>query len=116
MRRSSDASLSSFRFSFLPNAPELVSVSSRAITTTGTVAAVLAVLGLKTMVLMSSKDVGAEGDAFMASRQLAGEDVSAWVTVAVGVMESPAKDWVMESMVLVDVEEERRRKLDTGWR
>ena len=108
LRRSSDASLSSLRFSFLPNALELVSVSSRAMTTTGTVVAVLAVLGLKTRVLMSSKDFGAEGEAIMASRQVAGEDVSACVMVAEGVMDRPARDWVIESIVFDDVEEKAR--------
>ena len=44
--RSSEAKRSSFKLSFLPRAAEFASVSSRAITTTGTGVAVLAVLGL----------------------------------------------------------------------
>lgn len=44
--RSSDANLSSFKLSFFPSADELVSVSSRAMTTTGTGVADFAVLGL----------------------------------------------------------------------
>lgn len=46
VNRSSEARRNSFRLSFLPIAPELVSVSSRAITTTGTGVAVFAVFGL----------------------------------------------------------------------
>ena len=46
LSRSSDASRSSFKFSAFPMAPEFVSVSSRAMTTTGMVVAVLAVFGL----------------------------------------------------------------------
>ena len=53
VRRSGDAKRSSFRFNFLPKAPEFVSVSSRAITTTGTGVADFAVLGLNTSVLVS---------------------------------------------------------------
>lgn len=46
VRRSAEANLSSFKFRAFPIAPELVSVASRAITTTGTGVAVFAVLGL----------------------------------------------------------------------
>lgn len=90
--KSSDASLSSFKFSFLPNAPELVSVSSRAITTTGTGVAVFAVFGLNTSVLISSKDFGASEVALRASRQVAGEVVSLCATLPDGVIERLAKD------------------------
>lgn len=54
VKSSAGARRNSFKLSFLPNAPEFVSVSSRAITTTGTGVAVLAVLGLKTKVFTSS--------------------------------------------------------------
>lgn len=70
--------------------PELVSVSSRAITTTGTAVAVFAVFGLYTKVLMSSNDFGADPEAVRASFHSAGELVSVWVTVAVGFMARPS--------------------------
>jgi len=73
---SSEASLSSFRFNFLPKAPEFVSVSSRATTTTGTTVAVFAVFGLNTSVLISSNDFGVEDVSFKVSRQVAGDVVS----------------------------------------
>lgn len=53
VRISSEASLSSLRLSFFPMAEELVSVSSRAMTTTGTVVADFAVFGLNTRVFIS---------------------------------------------------------------
>jgi len=84
--KSSEANRSSFKLSFFPMAPELVSVSLRAITTTGTAVAVFAVFGLYTKVLMSSNDFGADPEAVRASFHSAGELVSAWVTVAVGFM------------------------------
>lgn len=46
VNRSPAANRSSFKFNFFPIAPELVSVASRAMTTTGMGVAVLAVLGL----------------------------------------------------------------------
>lgn len=102
--RSSEASLSSFRFSFLPKAPELVSVSSLAITTTGTTAAVFAVFGLNTSVLISSNDFGVEDVSFNVSRQVAGDVVSLWDTLADGFIASADRDWVIdcrEDMVVV---------------
>ena len=90
MSRSSDASRSSFKFSFFPIAPEFVSVSSLAMTTTGTGVAVLAVLGLYTSVLMSSNEAGADPEASRASFQLAGDVVSTCVMDAVGFMDSAA--------------------------
>lgn len=82
----------------MPNASELVSVSSRAITTTGMVIAVFAVFGLNTSVLMSSKDSGAEGAAVIASRQFVGEEVSACEINAEMVMDSSARDWMIDSI------------------
>lgn len=93
--RSPEARRSSLRLSFLPNAPEAVSVSSRTITTTGTGAAFFAVLGLKTMVLISSKDFGDEVSADNASFQDAGEFVAAWEIVATGLIERAASAWVI---------------------
>ena len=92
--RSSEARRSSLRLSFFPNAPDAVSVSSRAITTTGTGIALFAVLGLKTMVLISSKDFGDEVSADNASLQDAGEFVAAWETVTAGLIERAARAWV----------------------
>jgi len=54
--------------------------------------AVLAVLGLKTSVLISSKYFGAEAVEFKASRQVAGEVVSLWDTFPDGFIESPDRD------------------------
>ncbi len=88
--RSSLAKRSSFKFNFFPNAPEFVSVSSRAMTMTGTGVADLAVFGLKTRVLMSSNDSGVPVVELRASRQAAGESVSRCVTVAL--MDKAAKD------------------------
>lgn len=56
-------------------AVELVSDASRAMRTTGTGVAVLAVLGLYTRVLISSKSAGALGEEVMAARHAAGEVV-----------------------------------------
>jgi hypothetical protein len=89
---SSEASLSSFRFNFLPKAPEFVSVSSRATTTTGTTVAVFAVFGLNTSVLISSKDFGAEDVPCKVSRQVAGEVVSLWDTLPDGLIEMLDRD------------------------
>lgn len=75
VKRSSDANLSSFKFNFFPRAPELVSVPSRATTTTGMGVAAFAVLGLYTRVLMSSKDFGAVESATNSSFHVAGEFV-----------------------------------------
>ena len=61
--RSSEARRSSFRLSFLPSEDELVSVSSRATTTTGTGVELFAVLGLNTRTLSSSNSLGARGAA-----------------------------------------------------
>ena len=73
-----------------------MSVSSLAITTTGTGVAVFAVLGLKTSVLVSLYDDGtaAEVDAGAPSRaalQLAGSLVAAWMREPFGSMESAAR-------------------------
>ena len=73
-----------------------MSVSSLAITTTGTGVAVFAVLGLKTSVLVSLYDEGtaAEVDAGAASRaafQLAGSLVAAWMREPFGSMERAAR-------------------------
>ena len=92
--RSSEARRSSLRLSFLPNAPEAVSVSSRAITTTGTGVAFFAVLGLKTMVLINWKDFGEDVSADNASFQDAGEFVALWETAAVGLIERAISAWV----------------------
>ena len=102
VRRSSEAKRSSLRLSFFPRAEELVSVSSRAMTTTGTGVAVFAVFGLYTRVLINSNDSGTELVASKASRQDAGELVSAWDTVAVGVIERDAREAVKEDIVDVD--------------
>lgn len=88
--RSSLAKRSSFKFNFFPNAPEFVSVSSRATTTTGTGVVDLAVFGLKTRVLMSSNDSGVLVVEVRASRHAAGESASRCVTVAL--MDKAAKD------------------------
>lgn len=61
--RSAFARRISFSFSSFANTDALASVSSRVMTTTGTVVADLAVLGLKTRVLRSSNSFGAP-DAF----------------------------------------------------
>ena len=107
--RSSDARRRSLRFKVLPNTPDGTSVVSRAITKTGTGVAVLAVLGLYTSVLISSKSFGALELASRASRQEAGEFVAACDTVAVGEMESFERESVIASR---DIAEEcvwRRR-------
>ncbi len=52
---------------------------------------------------MSSKDfVGVEACVWRASRQVAGDVVSAWPTSAAGAIERAAKDFFTESMVDVD--------------
>lgn len=97
MSKSSEANLKSFNPNFLPKAPEITSVPSLAITTRGTGVAVFAVFGLYTIVLMSSKDPGTDGFPPRASRQAAGELAGACSTVAAGVIERPAKDFVIFS-------------------
>lgn len=54
---------------------------------------------------MSSKDLGADEVASSASRQDAGEFVSACVMLADGMIDSPARDWVTDSreFMVVDV-------------
>jgi hypothetical protein len=73
VNRSPEANRNSFKFNFFPNAVEFVSVSSRAMTTTGTGVAVFAVLGLNTSVLVSSKLLGVPLVACNASRHDAGD-------------------------------------------
>lgn len=75
-RSSSEAKRSSFRFSFFASAEELISASSRAITTTGIGTADFAVLGLKTSVFNNTKSFGTDVFAFNASDQVAGEVVA----------------------------------------
>ena len=87
LSKSSEAKRSSFKLSFFPIAVEFVSVSSRAITTTGTGATVFAVLGLKINVLIVSKDFGADPEAIRTSFHVAAELVSACKMVAVGLIE-----------------------------
>ena len=83
----------SFRSSFLAKDAELVSVSSRAMTTTGSDVAVafLAALVLKTSILTSSKDFGDSGCAVKATRQEAGESVSLCSTDSAGLIERAAR-------------------------
>ena len=71
--RSSEAKRSSFRLSFLPSKDELVSVSSRATTTTGTGVALFAVLGLNTRTLSNSNSFGVLGTVCSASFHAAGD-------------------------------------------
>lgn len=83
----------SFRSSFFAKAPELVSVSSRAMTITGSDVAIafFAALVLKTSILISSKDFGDCGFAVKAARQEAGESVSLCTTDSVGLIERAAR-------------------------
>ena len=97
VKRSPEANLSSFKFNFLPKAVELVSVSSRAMTTTGTGVADFAVFGLNTSVLVSSKLLGVPLAACNASRHAAGDVCVACDTVAAGVIERPASLLVIAS-------------------
>jgi hypothetical protein len=71
--RSSEARRSSFKLSFLPNEDELVSVSSRATTTTGIGVALFAVLGLNTRTLSNSNSFGVLGTFRSASFHAVGD-------------------------------------------
>lgn len=97
VKRSSEANLNSFRFNFLPRAPDEVSVLSLTITTIGIVVADFAVLGLNTSVFISSNDLGAEDSEANACLQVSGESVLVWDTEAAGLMDKAAKVWVMDS-------------------
>lgn len=80
-------------------------------TTTGTGVAVLAVFGLYTRVLMSSKEAGADPEAIRASFHVAGEDVSGWETATVGFMLS-ASSLRVRSFAAMGEEDEKGRKKD----
>lgn len=75
VKTSSEANLNSFKFNFLANAFDGVSVFSLAIRTKGTVVAFLAVLGLNTRVFIKSKDWGVEASGVRACLQASGEFV-----------------------------------------
>ena len=104
MSKSSEARRSSFKFNFFPIAPEFVSVSSRAITTTGTGVAVFAVFGLYTRVFMSSKGAGADPEAIRVSFHVAGEVVSAWLRVVEGLMDKASSFRTSSVAIGSDVE------------
>jgi len=99
---SSEARRSSFRLSFFPSEDELVSVASRATTTTGTGVALFAVLGLNTSTLSSSNSFGALGVACSASLHAAGDVAGACSTTWEGVIERAAKACVVESSADMD--------------
>jgi len=101
--RSPEARRSSFRLSFLPSEDELVSVSSRATTTTGTGVALFAVLGLNTRTLSSSNSLGALVEAACsASFHAAGDVAGACSTVSEGAIDRAARPCVMESIFDMD--------------
>lgn len=100
--RSSEARRSSFRLSFLPSKDELVSVSSRVTTTTGTGVAVFAVLGLNTRTLSSSNSFGVPGAACNASFHAAADVADACLTVPEGVIDRAARAWVIDSSADMD--------------
>src|ERR1700679_1351926 len=95
--RPSEARRSSFRLSFLPSKDELVSVLSRAITTTGTGVALFGVLGLNTRTLSNSNSFGVLGTLCSASLHVAGDVAEACWTVSEGVIERAARAWVIEA-------------------
>ncbi len=96
VRRSSEASLSSLWPRAFPMADELVSVSSRATTTTGTGVAVFAVFGLYTRVLISWKSLGDAGLAARASLHAWGEFACSWSRVAMGLIAELARAvWIV---------------------
>ena len=103
--RSSEARRRSFRLRCLASEEELVSVVSRATTTTGTEVAPFAVLGLNTRNLSSSNSFGAPGAVCSAPFHSAGDDADACSTVLEGVMDRAARACVAESSVAMDWEE-----------
>ena len=115
VNKSAGARRKSFKLNFLPKAVEFVSVSSRAMTTTGTGDAVLAVLGLKTSVFVSSNDFGAFSDAKSASRQAAGDVAAPWDTSLVELIDSFDKFCNTVSMLEMLGDEYRRACIGGEW-
>lgn len=107
VRMSAEANRRSVRPNFLPIAPiiaELVSAAADAMTTTGTTVAVLAVLGLYTSVLTSSKDSGMPEVFANASFHSAGDVVLSWETELRGLRDRVASDCVNVSILCEEVE------------
>lgn len=114
VRRSSGARRRSLRLSFFARAAELVSVSSLAITTTGTGDEFFAVLGLKTRVLMSLNEYGRKlSDAVSASFQAAGDEVALCLTSPLCGMRSADSREITSATDMVEI---ARTTAKGGWR